>query len=266
MADEKQQETPKLTLAEEAKAVKAEAALLKDTMARALKSLDRVMDVLEKPYLEAARKGDVPALRKQLDKGARLLATDDCGNTALFFAAQGGHIDAVKFLLEQGIPLDIKNRINSTPLMGAAGHGHMEVAKLLVEGGSDPFYKNATGMSAYGYASSAKRTDMLEYLKAPRGVEEVELHRRDGDRRLREVFNFAKKERTTYEWQFSSGPGERMTRDAFDKVEPSQLRKAFDAYQQKGGKLPEADFFPPVKVEEVKPVVVAKKKRRWGLF
>lgn len=251
-------------MSDEFKAVKEEAAAMKARMGKALASLDKVMGVLEKPYLEAARKGDVQALRKQLAGGARLLATDDCGNTALFFAAQAGHLEAVKFLLEQGIPFDVKNRINSTPLMGAAGHGHIEVAKLLVELGSDPFYKNACGISAYGYASSAKRSEMLEYLRFPRGVEEVELQRRDGDRRLREVFNFTKKERTTYEWSFSSGPGERMTREAFDKVEQSQLRKAFDAYRDKGGKLPEGDFFAPVKVEEVKPVAV--KKRRWGLF
>jgi hypothetical protein len=246
---------------EEAAAMKASLAQAKAAMDMAQVAMDKTLAVLERPYLDAARKGDIPAMRKQLDSGARLLATDGCSNTALFFAAQGGHLEAVKFLLKEGIPLDVKNSINSTPLMGAAGHGHMEVAKLLVEGGSDPFYKNATGMSAYGYASSAKRTEMMEYLRYPRGLEEVELQRRDGDRRLREVFNFAKKERTTYEWSFSSGPGERMTRDAFDKVEQSHLRKAFDLYKEKGGKLPEADFFPPVPAEEPKPVAVVKKKR-----
>jgi len=253
-----------VTMSDDWKAVKEEAAAIRANLAKAQAAMDKTLAVLERPYLDAARKGDIPAMRKQLESGARLLATDGCGNTALFFAAQGGHVEAVKFLLDQGIPYDVKNRINSTPLMGAAGHGHMEVAKLLVELGSDPFYKNACGSSAYSYASSAKRTEMMEYLRFPRGVEEVELQRRDGDRRLREVFNFAKKERATYEWNFSNGPGERMTRESFDKVDQSQLRKAFDAYKQKGGKLPETDFFPPAKVEEPKPVAV--KKRRWGLF
>jgi ankyrin repeat protein len=149
---------------DEFKAVKEEMAALRAAFNKADAAMDRALGVLEKPYLDAARRGDVSALKAQLEKGARLLATDDCGNTALFFAAQYGHKAAVEFLLEKGIPLEVKNRINSTPLMGAAGHGHMDVAKLLVEKGADPFYKNATGMSAYGYARSAKRTEIMDFL------------------------------------------------------------------------------------------------------
>lgn len=158
---------------DELKAVKEEMAALKAAFKKTGAALDRALSVLEKPYLEAARRGDVPALKKQLESGARLMATDDCGNTALFFAAQCGHKAAVEFLLEKGIPLEVKNRINSTPLMGAAGHGHMDVAKLLVEKGADPFYKNATGMSAYGYARSAGRTEMTDFLLPPKPKPEV---------------------------------------------------------------------------------------------
>lgn len=246
---------PEPTLAEQAKAIKGEAAALAESMQSALKAMDKTLAVLEKPYLDAARKGDVPAMQRQLDKGARLLATDDCGNTALFFAAQGGHLEAVKFLLEQGIPQNVKNKINSTPLMGAAGHGHMDVAKLLVEKGADPFYKNITGMSAYGYAGSAKQAAMMEFLNPPR-PEEVEFRRQNG---VRDVFDFAKKERTTL--SASDGVTHIEKQQRFAQVENEELRKAFNLYRQRGGKQPEADFFPPAKTEEVKPVTVAKKKR-----
>ncbi|MEZ0260875.1 MAG: ankyrin repeat domain-containing protein [Alphaproteobacteria bacterium] len=251
---------PEPTLAEAAKAVREEAAAVRESMNRALKAMDKTLSVLEKPYLEAAQKGDVPAMSRQLEKGARLLATDSCGNTALFFAAQGGHLEAVKFLLKQGIPQNVKNSIKSTPLMGAAGHGHMEVAKLLVEAGSDPFYKNITGMSAYGYASSAKQTAMMEYLNPPR-PEEVEFRRQDGTRGIRDVFNFEKKEHITF--SLHDGVTHIEKQEPFAQADKTELRKAFNVYKQRGGKQPEAEFF-PAPVEAAKPAAV--KKRRWGLF
>ena len=201
--------------------------------------------VLDKAYLEAAKKGNVSQLKDLLARGAALLANDD-GNTALFYAAQYGRRDAVDFLLDQGIPFDVKNRIGSTPLTGAAGGGHKEVAWELYMRGANPAEKNQTGMSALDYARSAGYPDMIELLTRKREVVEVSFSRQTGDRTLQEIFNFTHQERLTLIRKGGeAGPVEAIQREGFDKVTDEwRLREAFKIYKKRGGTITEAAIFP----------------------
>ena len=86
---------------------------------------------------EAARKGDVAALRAQLDKGIPVDAKWRYDQTALFIAARRGHAEAVKLLIERGADVNAQDSFyKMSVLAGAASDGKTEVVTLLLSAGA----------------------------------------------------------------------------------------------------------------------------------
>jgi hypothetical protein len=86
---------------------------------------------------DAARRGDVAAVRAALDKGAPVDATWRYGQTALFIAAGRGHTDVVRLLLERGAKADVKDSFyGMTALGGAAEKGNTEIVTMLLDKGA----------------------------------------------------------------------------------------------------------------------------------
>jgi outer membrane protein assembly factor BamB len=87
---------------------------------------------------EAAKKGDVDAVKALLDKGVDVNAKTDYGATALHFAADKGHVEIVKVLLKHKADVNAKDTFyNARPLAWAVMRSHVEVIKVLIEGGSE---------------------------------------------------------------------------------------------------------------------------------
>lgn len=78
--------------------------------------------------MEAARKGDMAALRQNMRQQARL--KDNLGVTALMYAAQAGRYEAVSLLAEY--EAGMQDWRGKTALITAIQNGHAEVARLLV--------------------------------------------------------------------------------------------------------------------------------------
>lgn len=53
-------------------------------------------------FLDAAEKGDLERLQRQIGRCVSINATDDEGLSAIIIAAAEGHIEVVKFLLAKG--------------------------------------------------------------------------------------------------------------------------------------------------------------------
>ena len=87
---------------------------------------------------EAARKGDLAAVRAQLDAGvAANAAAPRHGQTALLFAAQGGHTEIVRLLLDRGADVNARESFfRQTPLLVALEGKHFETARLLLASGA----------------------------------------------------------------------------------------------------------------------------------
>eukprot|EP01052_Picozoa_sp_SAG31_P018032 SAG31_NODE_1260_length_9073_cov_2.761088_2_plen_247_part_00 len=88
---------------------------------------------------DAARRGDMPAVRALLDS-ARVPNIDEGEaqrdyETALLLAAEAGHVSVVSALLAAGAEPDLANPAGWTALHRAAMWGHADVAAALVRGG-----------------------------------------------------------------------------------------------------------------------------------
>lgn len=85
----------------------------------------------------AAAKGDVPAAKLLLKKGADVNAADARGDSPLEAACENGRLAMVRFLVERGATVNAGNDDGWTPLMSAVNKGHYEIAEYLVEKGAD---------------------------------------------------------------------------------------------------------------------------------
>ncbi len=93
---------------------------------------------LNERFLEAARSGEVEAVKKLLDEGADVNARYRYESTALFFAADQGNVELAKLLIERGVDINVKDTFyNATALAWAGMNNHVEIAILLVENGID---------------------------------------------------------------------------------------------------------------------------------
>jgi hypothetical protein len=86
---------------------------------------------------DAARKGDLAAVRAALDSGVTVDATWRYDQTALFIAAGRGHTDIVRLLLERGARADVKDSFYGMTALGAAAEkGSTEIVGMLLDRGA----------------------------------------------------------------------------------------------------------------------------------
>ena len=86
--------------------------------------------------VEAAKKGDMAVVRKQLKAGVAVDATDGY-STALIQAADGNQTKMSKFLVTRGADTNAKDTRGWTAMMIAARHGNTELVGYLHENGAE---------------------------------------------------------------------------------------------------------------------------------
>lgn len=153
------------------------------------------------PLMAAAMGGQCEVVKFLLDKGLKIDAKNEQGQTALMAAAAANQAEVLKVLLDRGASVnerdvhrrsvlnhavwlrgnaeaakvlldrgaDINARddpANRTPLMHAAQSGHLEVVKLLLEKGADVNARDARGDTALSLARGKDIEQIEEVLKA----------------------------------------------------------------------------------------------------
>lgn len=120
---------------------------------------------LEDRYLDAARRGDVAALRLCLDKGVPLAAKDLTGLDAMHFAVRDARsVEAAKFLHEKGLPVDEPDGMGRTPLMDAAGNGDVAMISWLLEQKAVLTKRDVQGQTALYNAALGGHLDAVRRL------------------------------------------------------------------------------------------------------
>jgi hypothetical protein len=139
---------------------------------------------------DAARKGDVAAVKALLDRGVDVNTKFRYGATALSYAADKGHLEVVKLLIERKADLNVKDSFyGATPIIWAAQKGYEKIVEVLLasgaEGRDDALYigagrghvelvkvvlaagglKAETLTDVLAAATRAKQTEIVELLK-----------------------------------------------------------------------------------------------------
>lgn len=83
------------------------------------------------PLMLAAHLGRTRAISDLLDKGARIDAQDETGDTALHKAIKNGYDEAARSLIRAGADLQIENDRLETPLETAQNLGRKDITELL---------------------------------------------------------------------------------------------------------------------------------------
>ena len=86
---------------------------------------------LADPIHDAARRGDLARVQRELDKGADVNAKDVDGCTPLFGAAVFGKNEIAELLIAKGANVNAKNNGGETPLDWTIQRKHPETADLL---------------------------------------------------------------------------------------------------------------------------------------
>ena len=119
-----------------------------------------------KDIWEAAKQGDVDAVKQFIVAGEDVNTKDnrgstslhDRGRTPLHRAASGGHKEVVELLIAEGADVNAKTDAGFTPLCDAAQFGHKEIAELLIATGADVNAKNKHGETPLDYANGVVAT------------------------------------------------------------------------------------------------------------
>ena len=153
----------------------AERRLLKAAETGALATLKRLVE--EGVNLEATDEGgktalvlaawqdNLDCLKHLIAMGANLEARDQKGERALIDAAALGNLECVDYLIAKGANVNAQNRCKDTPLHLAAMNGHAPCAESLLKAGADPSLKNNDGTTALGWAKKNRRTEVIQLLQ-----------------------------------------------------------------------------------------------------
>ncbi|KAK2722036.1 transient receptor potential channel pyrexia-like [Artemia franciscana] len=89
------------------------------------------------PLVEAARVGNIQAVKHLLHCDCNKYSQDECGRTVLHIATNFGLVEMVQEILETNFDLDIADHKKLTPLLIACGRGHHQIASILIQKGAN---------------------------------------------------------------------------------------------------------------------------------
>ena len=128
--------------------------------------------------IDAAKAGDLHAVRAEIEAGADVDARSSDGSTALHWAVEGHAVEIVDALLEAGADPTVASRNRVTPLSLAALTGDAAVIERLLAAGADPNERSEEGQTALMLAARNGRPDAVRLLlEAGADVNAVEPYR-----------------------------------------------------------------------------------------
>ena len=111
--------------------------------------------------LDAARKGDLAAVKTLCEKGAAIETKTPYGQTPLYLAAMNGHAEVVRFLVEKGASTAVKDTFYHAGMLDfTLQRKHYDVAKILIAKG------NGSPDEELSAAADAEQAELVEAVLA----------------------------------------------------------------------------------------------------
>jgi uncharacterized protein len=114
--------------------------------------------------IEAAKRGDLQAVRALLAKHADVNAADADGSTALHWAAERDNVALADLLIAAGANVKAATRYKITPLSLACTNGDAVLIDRLLKAGADPNGTSEEGQTALMTASLTGKPDAVKLL------------------------------------------------------------------------------------------------------
>ena len=119
------------------------------------------------PLHDAARIGDVEAVRNLLDHGADARVPDDEGTTPLHLACRYGKLEIARLLLTHGADANATSNAGATPLHEAALAGDISLVQLLLANGASAAVYDVRGRTPDDIATANRFDDVDRLLRSP---------------------------------------------------------------------------------------------------
>jgi ankyrin repeat protein len=87
-------------------------------------------------------------------------------NAELLRACRTGCVEAARRALQSGADANAVDECGWTALMWAAGEGRTNIVRLVLKKGADPHHKNIHGKTAADVADESGHTDCAEFIRA----------------------------------------------------------------------------------------------------
>lgn len=105
------------------------------------------------------------ALKKAIDSGLNVNATDDDYETALMKAADDGRRTAVRNLIAAGADVNLQDEDGETALMKAADEGYADIVQQLINAGANVNLRDDDGETALQKARKERHRRVVEILQ-----------------------------------------------------------------------------------------------------
>jgi ankyrin repeat protein len=112
---------------------------------------------------EAAKEGNIEAVKQHLAAGANVNAKDTNGWTPLHLAALNGQKETTEILIAEGADVNAGDKI--TPLHYAAQYGEKEIVELLISKGADVNAENYEGKTPLDRAIEYNQPETADLLR-----------------------------------------------------------------------------------------------------
>ena len=125
--------------------------------------------VREISILDAAKGGNIAAVKQHISTGTDVNVQNELGMTPLFLATGMGHKEIAELLISKGADLNAKDKNGGTPLHIASSRGQKEIAQLLIASDAEVnaiiLSGSYKGITPLDLATKFKETEIADLLR-----------------------------------------------------------------------------------------------------
>jgi hypothetical protein len=119
---------------------------------------------MNKNIIQAAERGDTPAVLQLLQQGADINGRDERGRTPVMAATHGNRVDTVRALIRAGADINIQDNLKDNVFLYAGAEGLLDILKLAIDARANTKITNRFGGTALIPAAERGHVEIVTEL------------------------------------------------------------------------------------------------------